>query len=84
MTRENGGRLVGKVAVVTGGGSGIGAAMAQALHAEGAYVAVADISGKENDVAATLATARSRFLPTSPMTPRSLTSSAVPSLSSAV
>lgn len=48
------GRLVNKVAIVTGGGSGIGAAMAQALHAEGAKVALADISGKENDVAAAL------------------------------
>jgi len=48
------GRLAGKVAIVTGGGSGIGAAMARALHAEGASVAVGDISGKEHEVAAAL------------------------------
>ena len=48
------GRVAGKVAIVTGGGSGIGAAMAQALHAEGALVAIADISGQEKEVAAAL------------------------------
>lgn len=48
------GRLAGKVAIVTGGGSGIGAAMARALHAEGAQIAIADISGKETEVAAEL------------------------------
>lgn len=36
-------KLDGKVAVVTGGGQGIGAEMARALAAEGARVAVADI-----------------------------------------
>lgn len=48
------GRLAGKVAIVTGGGSGIGAAIAQGLHAAGALVAIADISGKEEEVAAEL------------------------------
>lgn len=36
-------RLVGKIAVVTGGGSGLGAASARRLAAEGATVVVADI-----------------------------------------
>ncbi|MGE5334131.1 MAG: SDR family NAD(P)-dependent oxidoreductase [Nitrososphaerota archaeon] len=35
----------GAVAVVTGGASGIGLATAQALHAQGAHVALADING---------------------------------------
>lgn len=37
-------KLHGKVAIVTGGGQGIGAEMARALAAEGARVAVADIA----------------------------------------
>jgi NAD(P)-dependent dehydrogenase (short-subunit alcohol dehydrogenase family) len=44
-------RLEGKVAVVTGAGSGIGAATARAFHAEGAKVVAADISGLEEEVA---------------------------------
>lgn len=39
------GRLEGKVAIVTGGGSGIGAAGARRLAAEGAAVVVADLNG---------------------------------------
>ena len=36
-------RLKGKVAIVTGGGNGIGAAICQRLNAEGARVLVADV-----------------------------------------
>lgn len=47
-------RLEGKIAVITGGGSGMGKAMAQLFTAEGARVVLADISGKQDDVAATI------------------------------
>jgi NAD(P)-dependent dehydrogenase (short-subunit alcohol dehydrogenase family) len=45
------GVLESKVAVVTGGGSGIGAAVAAALHRAGAKVVVADVSGQQEEVA---------------------------------
>jgi NAD(P)-dependent dehydrogenase (short-subunit alcohol dehydrogenase family) len=45
------GRLEGKVAVITGAGSGMGAAMAERFCREGARVVVADISGRQADVA---------------------------------
>jgi NAD(P)-dependent dehydrogenase (short-subunit alcohol dehydrogenase family) len=38
-------KLEGRVAIVTGGARGIGRAVAEKLHAEGAQVAVADING---------------------------------------
>jgi len=41
ITHRAGPRLSGKVAIVTGGGKGIGSATAQVLAAEGAYVVVA-------------------------------------------
>jgi len=48
------GRLEGKVAVITGAGSGMGRAMAAMFHAEGAKVVCADVSGRQEDVAAAL------------------------------
>jgi NAD(P)-dependent dehydrogenase (short-subunit alcohol dehydrogenase family) len=39
-------QLTGKVAIVTGGGSGMGRAMALGLAREGASIAVADINGQ--------------------------------------
>src|SRR5687767_8526943 len=47
-------RLANKVAVITGAGSGMGKAMAERFSAEGAKVVCADISGKQNDVAAAI------------------------------
>lgn len=44
-------RLAGKVAVITGAGSGMGAAMADRFHAEGAKVVAFDISGAERQTA---------------------------------
>jgi NAD(P)-dependent dehydrogenase (short-subunit alcohol dehydrogenase family) len=45
-------RLAGKIAVVTGGGGGIGLASARRLHAEGASVVVGDIDGQSGAAAA--------------------------------
>ncbi|MDW9502273.1 glucose 1-dehydrogenase [Sinorhizobium meliloti] len=48
------GVLSGKVAIITGAGSGIAAAAARLFHKEGARIALADVSGKEGDLAAEL------------------------------
>jgi len=48
------GRLQDKVCIVTGAGSGMGKAMAELFHAEGAKLVLADISGRQDDVAASL------------------------------
>ncbi|HEY8527616.1 MAG TPA: SDR family oxidoreductase [Acidimicrobiales bacterium] len=48
------GRLEGKVAIVTGAGSGIGRSAARLFAEEGARVVCADVSGREAQVAATI------------------------------
>ncbi|MEO6093426.1 MAG: SDR family oxidoreductase [Novosphingobium sp.] len=48
------GRLEGKSAIITGAGSGMGKAMAELFAAEGARLVLADISGKQDEVAAAL------------------------------
>ena len=48
------GTLEGRVAIVTGGGSGIGRAMGIAMAAEGATVILADITGAEEETAAAI------------------------------
>lgn len=53
--------LEGKVAVVTGGASGIGAAIARSLINEGAMVVVADMSGRQDEAARDLGSGAKGF-----------------------
>jgi NAD(P)-dependent dehydrogenase (short-subunit alcohol dehydrogenase family) len=53
--------LDGKVAVVTGAGSGLGKAAAQVLAGYGAKILAADISGAEKDTAASIGRAAISF-----------------------
>jgi 2-hydroxycyclohexanecarboxyl-CoA dehydrogenase len=67
--------LEGKVAVVTGAGSGIGRATAQALAAEGATVVVADINRESGEAAAGALRAQGRraeFVPVDLTDPASI------------
>src|SRR5436190_937273 len=57
-------RLAGKVAVITGGGSGIGRAAATMFVAEGAKVLVADIDQEKGEASARQAGGGSRFVRT--------------------
>jgi NAD(P)-dependent dehydrogenase (short-subunit alcohol dehydrogenase family) len=60
---DRAGRLAGKVAVITGGGSGIGRAAALRFAAEGATVLVADVAGANAEtVAAEVGAAGGRAL----------------------
>ncbi len=52
------GRLAGRVAIITGGGAGIGEAIGQAFHDEGATIVVCDIDPQKARVADTLYAAR--------------------------
>ena len=45
------GKLSGKVALITGAASGMGAAMAERFYQEGARIVALDISGGEDDLA---------------------------------
>ena len=65
MTTTASGKLDGKVAVVTGGASGIGEGTVRRLVADGASVVIADIQG---DAAAKLAASTARAAGPSPPT----------------
>jgi len=64
VTGAGAGRLAGKVAVVTGGASGIGAGTAERLVADGASVVVADIQAEAGMALADRLGPSARFAPT--------------------
>lgn len=55
------GRLTGKIALVTGGARGIGAAIARRLHAEGATVAISDLLTEQGQALASELGERAAF-----------------------
>src|SRR5436309_1491522 len=58
------GRLAGRVAVITGAASGIGAATARRFVAEGARVIVADVQVERGEALADELAGAARFVPT--------------------
>ena len=56
MTQDSAGRLAGRAAIITGGGDGIGAAIARTFVREGCRVVLSDRSGKAGGVAAGIGT----------------------------
>ncbi|MGC1284447.1 MAG: SDR family oxidoreductase [Streptosporangiaceae bacterium] len=64
MTDAGAGKLAGKVAVVTGGASGIGAGAAERLVADGASVVIADIQADAGKALAERLGPAARFAPT--------------------
>jgi len=55
-------RLSGKTALITGAASGIGAAIAQAFAAEGAFVVISDINAEKGEAAVTGLGDQGRFM----------------------
>ncbi|HEY1778815.1 MAG TPA: SDR family oxidoreductase [Solirubrobacteraceae bacterium] len=62
-TDHGGGRLAGRVAIVSGGARGIGAAHVRALAGEGAYVLIGDVLEPEGEALARELGGRASFFP---------------------